>query len=140
MPKASDVTPTWKLVDADGLPAGRLAVVLANMLRGKDRPDYTPHVGTGAMVVVINAARVKLTGRKETQKIYTRYSGYPGGLKRIAAATVRRKNPCHIVRHAVRGMLPDNHTRAVLMRRLKVYPGAEHPHAAQKPELCAVRI
>ncbi len=140
LPDASKVTHAWKLIDADGLPAGRLAVAIANMLRGKDRSDYTPHINTGAMVVVVNAAKVKLTGRKETQKLYKRYSGYPGGLKQTLASVVRRRNPCHILRHAVRGMLPDNHTRAVLMRRLKVYPGAEHPHAAQKPEPCTVRL
>jgi len=137
---ASKVTHAWKLVDVADLPAGRAAVALANMLRGKTRPDYTPHVNAGDMIVVVNAARVRLTGNKETQKIYKDYSGYPSGLKERSAAVIRARDPARIVRQAVRGMLPDNHTRAVLMRRLKIYPGAEHPHAAQKPEPCALAI
>lgn len=140
IPNATDVKHGWRLVDAAGKPAGRLAVVIANMLRGKDRPDFTPHVNTGDFVVVINAAQVKLTGRKEEQKLYSNYSGYPGGLRQRSAAVVRVKDPGRIVRQAVHGMLPDNHTRAVLMRRLKIYAGAEHPHEAQKPEPCAVKV
>ncbi len=140
IPKVASVKHAWKLVDAAGLPAGRLAVALANMLRGKDRPDYTPHVNTGDLIVVVNAARVRLTGSKETQKLYKNYSGYPGGLKERTAAVIRQRDPTRIIRQAVRGMLPDNHTRAVLMRRLKVYPGVDHPHAAQQPVPSAVRI
>ncbi len=140
IPKASEVTHAWKLVDAAGLPAGRLAVVLANMLRGKNRPDFTPHTGTGDMIVVVNAAKVVLTGNKEEQKLYKNYSGYPGGLKQRTAAEIRAKDPERIICQAVRGMLPDNHTRAVLMRRLKVFPGVEHTHAAQKPEPCAIKL
>ena len=134
IPKASDVRHDWRLVDAAGRPAGRLAVQIANLLRGKNRPDYTPHINTGAFVVVINAAQVKLTGRKEEQKIYKNYSGYPGGLKERPAAMIRTRDPGRIIRQAVRGMLPDNHTRKVLMRRLKIFAGAEHPHAAQQPQ------
>lgn len=133
-PKASDVAHAWKLVDAAGQPAGRLAVKLANLLRGRDRPDYTPHVNTGASIVVINAEKVKLTGDKENQKIYKDFSGYPGGLKERTAAEIRRRDPTRILRQAVRGMLPANHTRNALMRRLLIYVGSEHPHAAQKPE------
>ncbi|MBM4154412.1 MAG: 50S ribosomal protein L13 [Lentisphaerae bacterium] len=140
IPKASAVTHAWKLVDAAGLPAGRLAVVLANMLRGKDRPDYTPHTCTGDMIVVINAAKVRLTGNKEEQKIYKDFTGYPSGLKQRAASVIRAKDPARIIRQAVHGMLPDNHTRAVLLRRLKVFAGPDHDHAAQKPEPCAVKI
>lgn len=140
IPKEADVKHDWRLVDAAGKPAGRLAVVIANMLRGRDRPDYTPHVNTGSFVVVINAAKVALSGRKEEQKLYGNYSGYPGGLKQRSAAVVRQRDPGRIVRQAVHGMLPDNHTRAVMMKRLKIYAGAEHPHAAQKPEPCAVKL
>ena len=140
IPKVSAVTHAWRLVDAADVTAGRLAVVLAAMLRGKNRPDYTPHVNTGDFLVVINAARVKLTGRKDEQKIYKDFSGYPGGLKERKASVIRERDPGRIIRQAVRGMLPDNHTRRVLMRRLKIYPGAEHPHAAQKPEPCPVAV
>ncbi len=133
-PKASDVAHAWKLVDAAGQPAGRLAVKIANLLRGRDRPDYTPHVNTGASIVVINAEKVKLTGDKENQKIYKDFSGYPGGLKERTAAEIRQRDPTRILRQAVRGMLPANHTRNALMRRLLIYVGSEHPHAAQKPE------
>ncbi len=134
IPKAADVRHDWRLVDAAGRPAGRLAVQIANLLRGKNRPDFTPHINTGAFVVVINAAQVKLTGRKEEQKIYKDYSGYPGGLKERPAAMIRARDPGRILRQAVRGMLPDNHTRRVLMRRLKIFAGADHPHAAQQPK------
>jgi large subunit ribosomal protein L13 len=137
---ASKVTHAWKLVDVAGVPAGRAAVALANMLRGKNRPDYTPHVNTGDMIVVVNAAQVKLSGNKEQQKIYQDYSGYSSGLKRRPASVIRQKDPGRIVRQAVRGMLPNNHTRAVMMRRLKIYAGTEHPHAAQKPETCVLAI
>ena len=139
IPKASEVTHAWRLVDAAGPPAGRLAVKIANMLRGKDRPSYTPHVNTGDFIVVINAAQVKLTGSKETKKIYKDYSGYPSGLKERPAQVIRQKDPGRIIRQAVRGMLPDNHTRKVLMTRLKIYAGGEHPHAAQKPEPVAAQ-
>lgn len=134
LPNSSAVTHAWKLVDANGKPAGRLAVKIANLLRGRDRPDYTPHINTGACVVVINAEKVKLTGNKESQKIYKDFSGYPGGLKERTAAAIRQRDPTRILRQAVRGMLPTNHTRAVLMRRLMIYAGTEHPHVAQKPE------
>lgn len=140
MAHGPSVTHPWKLVDADGQPVGRLAVAIANLLRGKDRPDYTPHVCTGAMVVVINAANVRFTGSKETSKIYRRYSGYPGGLKQYTPAMIRPKNPAFLLRHAVSGMLPKNHTRAVLLRRLKIYAGPEHPHTAQKPEPVELRV
>lgn len=133
IPKATEVKHEWRVVDAEGQPAGRLAVKICNMLRGKDRVDYTPSVNTGCFVVVINAAKVKLTGGKETKKIYKDFSGYPSGLKERPASVIRQKDPGRIVRQAVHGMLPDNHTRKVLMRRMKIFAGAEHPHAAQKP-------
>ncbi len=139
IPKVTEVNHAWRLVDAAGQPAGRLAVKLAYMLRGKDRPTYTPHVNTGDFIVVINAAQVKLTGSKETKKIYKDYSGYPSGLKERPASVIRQKDPGRIIRQAVRGMLPDNHTRKVLMTRLKIYAGTEHPHVAQKPEPVAAQ-
>lgn len=122
----------WYLVDAAGRPAGRLAVVLANVLRGKTKPSYSPHTDNGDFVVVINADKVKLTGNKEEQKIYKDYSGFPDGLKTQKAETVRAKNPTRIIRQAVKGMLPDNNIARTLMTRIKIYAGTEHPHAAQK--------
>ena len=124
----------WYHVDADGLVLGRLATRLATALMGKDRPDYTPHVDSGACVIVINAARVLLTGGKEDKKIYQDYSGYNSGRKEHTARQVRAKHPDRIIRQAVRGMLPKNRLARRMMTRLKVYPGAEHPHAAQQPQ------
>lgn len=123
----------WYLVDAAGQPAGRLAVRIANLLRGRNKRTYTPHVDMGDFVVVINAEKVKLTGDKEDQKIYKRYSGYPSGLKLQPARVVRQRDPTRIVRQAVRGMLPKNKLGRRQFRRLKVYAGPNHPHEAQKP-------
>lgn len=133
MPKDSEVTHAWRLVDATGKPAGRLAAELADILRGKDRTDYTPHVDMGDFVVVVNAAQVKLSGAKEDQKLYRHYTGYPNGLKTMTARVVRARHPERILVQAVRGMLPKNRLSRRLIKRLKVYPGAEHPHAAQQP-------
>lgn len=133
MVKNEEVTRTWFLVDAAGKPAGRLAVRIADILRGKTKPSYTPHVDMGDFVVVVNAAQVKLTGTKEEKKLYKNFSGYPGGLKYYTASTIRAKNPTRIMEQAVRGMLPKNKLSRHLATRLKIYPGAEHPHAAQKP-------
>ncbi len=130
----------WYVVDATDQPAGRLAVVCANLLRGKTKPTFTPHVAMGDFVVVINAAKVKLTGSKEQKKLYSSFSGYPGGLKQATAKAVRERNPTRIITHAVGGMLPDNKLSRRLMRRLKVYAGAEHPHACQNPETLAVDL
>lgn len=124
----------WLLVDAADKPLGRLAVEIANALRGKNRPDYTPAVDTGAFVVVINAEKVVLTGKKEQQKTYENYSGWRRGRKVYTAETIRAKNPTRMITDAVWGMLPKNNTAKVRMTRMKVYVGAEHPHAAQKPE------
>ncbi len=137
-PKDPGENRKWILVDAAGVPAGRLAVFVANALRGKDKPDYTPWVDTGAFVVVVNASKVKLSGRKETQKTYERFSGWRGGHVVLPASVVRAKDPARIVTEAVKGMLPGNKLARGMMRRLLVYPGAEHPHAAQKP--VAVKI
>jgi large subunit ribosomal protein L13 len=123
----------WFVVDAADKPVGRLAVRVAAALRGKTRPSYTPHVDTGDFVVVINAATVKLTGRKNEKKIYQQVSGWRGGQKRLTANEVREKHPDRLIKQAVKGMLPKSHLSRALMRRLKVYPGSEHPHAAQQP-------
>ncbi len=123
----------WYVIDAKGVALGRLAVVVANKLRAKDLPTYDPSVDAGAFVVVINAAEVKLTGNKEEQKEYQRYSGYRGGLKSFTAAEMRAKHPDRMIKEAVWGMLPKNNIARKMMTRLKVFAGAEHEHAAQKP-------
>jgi large subunit ribosomal protein L13 len=123
----------WLIIDAADHPVGRLAARIADALRGKDKPTFTPHVDMGAFVIVINAEKVKLTGRKEEQKIYKRYTGYRSGLKEVPASVVREKNPERIVQQAVRGMLPKNNLSRRAFRRLKVYAGSDHPHAAQNP-------
>ena len=125
----------WFLVDAKDQALGRLAVVIANKLRAKDTPSFDPSVDAGAFVIVVNAAQVKLTGKKEQQKDYQRYSGYRDGLKHFTAATMRRLHPDRIIKEAVWGMLPKNTIARKMMTRLKVFAGPEHTHAAQKPEV-----
>jgi large subunit ribosomal protein L13 len=124
----------WYLVDAKDQVLGRLAVVIANKLRAKDLPTFDPSVDAGAFVIVINAAQVKLTGKKEEQKDYQRYSGFRGGLKHFTAAEMRERHPDRMIKEAVWGMLPKNTIARKMMTRLKVFAGAEHTHAAQKPE------
>jgi large subunit ribosomal protein L13 len=126
---------TWLLVDVADLPLGRVAVKIADALRGKDKPTYTPHVDTGDFVVVINAEKVKLTGNKDDQKIYKRFSGWRGGLKETKASVVRERHPDRMIRQAVRGMMPKNTLNRKAISRLKVYAGAEHPHEAQNPQM-----
>ena len=123
----------WLIIDAQDKPLGRLAVTVANALRGKDTRTFDPSVDTGAFVVVVNAGKVRLTGRKNEQKTYQTYSGYRGGLKTITVATMRERHPDRIIRLAVWGMLPKNNLSKKAMTRLKVHAGAEHQHAAQKP-------
>jgi len=123
----------WLVVDAEGQPLGRLAVAIANALRGKDQPTFTPWVDVGAFVIVTNAEKVKLTGAKEQNKIYQHYTGYRGGLYETTAAQMRAKHPEWMIKKAVEGMLPGNKLARDMMRRLKVYAGAEHPHGAQNP-------
>ena len=125
----------WFVVDAKDKPLGRLAVVIANKLRAKDLPTFDPSVDAGAFVVVVNAAQVKLTGKKEEQKDYQRYSGFRGGLKHFTAAEMREKHPERMIMEAVWGMLPKNTIARKMMTRLKVFAGPEHTHAAQKPEV-----
>ena len=132
MPKEADVQREWLLVDATDLPTGRLAVVIADALRGRDKPTYTPHVDTGAFVVVVNCEKVKLSGNKEQDKIYQDYSGYSSGRTEKSAATIREKKPERIITQAVKGMLPTNRQARQTLKRLKVYVGPDHPHAAQK--------
>ncbi len=133
VPKDPGESRRWIVVDAEGKSLGRLAVDIANSLRGKDRPTFAPQIDTGDFVIVVNAAKVRLTGRKEEQKQYQHYTGYRSGLTIQSAAQVRATHPDRIIRHAVQGMLPKNHLAIQMMRRLKVYAGPEHPHAAQKP-------
>jgi large subunit ribosomal protein L13 len=131
--KPGEIDRTWFVVDASEYELGRLATRIAVILRGKHKPSFTPHVDTGDFVVVVNASRVKLTGRKLDQKGYHHYSGYPGGLKSQPAREVREDDPDRMIRQAVKGMLPKNRLSRRLITKLKVYGGAEHPHTAQKP-------
>jgi large subunit ribosomal protein L13 len=135
IPSAQQVAESgrWHVIDADGRVLGRIATVAARLLQGKHKPMYTPFIDTGDHVVVLNAATVKLTGRKEDQKIYRQHSGYEGGLREERARLVRRRKPERLVEEAVRGMLPKTKLGEAMYRKLKVYAGADHPHAAQKP-------
>jgi len=132
--KESDNKGNWLVVDAEDVVLGRLASQVAARLRGKHNPLYTPHVDCGDFVVVINADKIKLTGRKEEQKMYYHHSGYMGGLKSINANKLRQKRPEDLVRSAVKGMLPKNRLGRKLYKKLKVYAGSEHPHQAQQPQ------
>jgi large subunit ribosomal protein L13 len=132
-PSAGSVERRWHVIDADGQVLGRVATAAARLLLGKHKPVYTPFIDTGDHVIVINAAKVKLTGRKEQQKLYRYHSGYEGGLREERAQIVRQKDPVRLVEEAVCGMLPKTKLGEAVGRKLKVYAGAEHPHAAQKP-------
>jgi len=140
VPKEADIKRDWYVVDAAGKPAGRLAVVIADALRGRDKPTYTPHVDTGAFVVVVNAEKIKLTGNKEEKKIYQDYSGYSSGRTETKAKDVRAKNPERIIMQAVKGMLPTNRMSRQTIKRLKVYVGPDHPHAAQQVQELNINI
>jgi large subunit ribosomal protein L13 len=133
MAKPHEVERKWYVVDAKGKTLGRLASEVAMLLRGKHKPQFTPHVDTGDFVIVINAAQVELTGKKLEKKIYYRHSGYPGGLKAITAGDLRAKNPQRMIELAVKGMLPKNSLGRQQFKKLKVYAGSEHPHQAQQP-------
>ncbi|HYY21505.1 MAG TPA: 50S ribosomal protein L13 [Thermoleophilaceae bacterium] len=124
----------WLLVDASGKTLGRLATQVADALRGKRKPEYTPHIDVGDFVVVVNAEKVRVTGNKREEKIYYRHSGYPGGLRSRTLGEMLERRPEEVVRLAVRGMLPKNRLGRAQLRKLKVYAGPEHPHEAQKPE------
>ncbi|MBH1980426.1 50S ribosomal protein L13 [Candidatus Saccharibacteria bacterium] len=137
--KPSEITRSWHLIDASELPLGRLSTIIANLLIGKSKPTYTPHMDAGDYVVVINAKDVPVTGDKERQKIYYRHSGFPGGIKDARLEEVREKFPERIIEHSVKGMLPKNKLQADRMNRLKVFPGAEHAHTAQTPKKVEVK-
>jgi len=123
----------WFVIDADRQVLGRIATAAARLLQGKHKPIYTPYIDTGDHVVIVNAATVKLTGRKEDQKVYRQHSGYEGGLREDRARTVRQRRPERLIEEAVRGMLPKTTLGEAMYRKLKVYAGPDHPHAAQKP-------
>jgi large subunit ribosomal protein L13 len=133
VPTAGTVARQWHVIDAEGQVLGRVASDAARLLQGKHKALYTPHIDTGDHVVIVNAAKVRLTGRKEEQKLYRYHSGYEGGLREERAKDVRRKNPVRMVEEAVRGMLPKTKLGEAMWRKLKVYVGADHPHKAQKP-------
>ena len=135
MPKAADITRKWYVVDAEGLALGRVASQVANILRGKNKPIYTPHVDTGDYVIVVNASRLVLTGKKLDQKIYYHHSGFAGGLKETKYSKLMAEKPAFAVKHAVVGMLPKGPLGRQMARKLRVYAGAEHEHAAQMPEM-----
>lgn len=132
--KPADVDRKWYVIDAEGKTLGKLAVEAAMILRGKKKPIYTPHIDTGDYVIVINAEKVCVTGKKESDKIYKHHSGYPGGLKETPLKDLRAKQPEEIIRHAVKGMMPKGKLGRQMFKKLKVYAGPEHPHAAQHPE------
>jgi large subunit ribosomal protein L13 len=135
-PKLADqnVNRRWYIVDAEGKTLGRLATVIAATLRGKRKPTFTPHADMGDFVIVVNAEKVVLTGKKETQKLYSRHSGYPGGLRQRSVREVRASHPERLIQSAVRGMLPHNALGERQLRKLKVYAGPDHPHATQQPQ------
>ena len=128
----------WHVIDANGQVLGRVATLASKLLQGKHKPIYTPFIDTGDHVVVINAGQVKLTGRKEDQKLYRRHSGYEGGLREERATVVRKRQPIRLVEEAVRGMLPKTKMGSAMYRKLKVYAGSDHPHAAQQPRTIEV--
>ena len=128
-----DIDSRWHVIDADGQVLGRIATGVARLLQGKHKATYTPFIDTGDHVVVVNADRVKLTGRKENQKVYRQHSGYEGGLREERASIVRQRRPIRLIEEAVRGMLPKTKLGNAMYRKLKVYAGPDHPHTAQKP-------
>ena len=138
--KPLEVERKWYVIDAEGKTLGRLATVCANHLRGKTKPEFTPHVDTGDFVIVINADKIQVTGNKETDKIYYHHTGFPGGLKSISFKDLMKKDPTKAIEKAVKGMLPHNTLGAQQFTKLKVYAGAEHPHAAQKPVVYEMEV
>ena len=134
MARPQEVERKWYVVDAEGKTLGRLASEIARILRGKNKPQYTPHVDTGDFVVVVNADRVSVTGRKAEQKLYRRHTGYPGGLREASYEQMMDRKPTEILRKAVYGMMPKTRLGRQQFRKLKIYAGPEHPHEAQRPE------
>ena len=131
--KTADIKREWRVVDADGATLGRLATLIATMLRGKHRATFSTHIDTGDPVIVLNASKIKVTGRKLQAKQYVRHSGYPGGMRTESLERLLARRPEEVIRRAVRGMLPRNRLGEQMIRKLHVYAGAEHPHAAQRP-------
>jgi large subunit ribosomal protein L13 len=129
--KAADIDREWRVIDASDKTLGRLASEVAGLLKGKHKPIYSPHLDVGDYVIVVNAARVRVTGDKMTKKIYYRHSQYPGGLKSTSLGRMMETHPIRVIEHAVKGMLPRNRLGAAMYRKLKVYPGSEHPHQGQ---------
>ena len=136
--KEDEIQKAWHVVDAEGQILGRLASRIAQILTGKNKPGYAPFIDTGDHVIVINGAKVVLTGSKEGKKVYYRHTGYPGGIRQSTAEELRAKHPERLIEAAVRGMLPKNRVGRAQFRKLKVYPGDQHPHQAQKPESLAM--
>ena len=132
--KAGEVTRNWYVVDAEGQILGRLATRIADTLRGKDKPQYTPHTDTGDFVVVVNAEKIGVTGKKLDEKMYRRHSGYPGGLKERTMREQLERRPTDVLRKAVKGMLPRNRLARAQLQKLKIYAGPDHPHEAQAPK------
>ncbi|MCL4369378.1 MAG: 50S ribosomal protein L13 [Chloroflexi bacterium] len=132
--READINREWILVDAAGQTLGRLAARIATILRGKHKPIFAPHLDTGDFVIVVNAAKIRVTGRKPEAKLYYRHSGYPGGLKSVSLGLLMEQNPTRVIEKAVRGMLPRNKLGDAMARKLKVYAGPEHPHQAQMPK------
>jgi large subunit ribosomal protein L13 len=139
LPKADPLERKWYVIDARGQVLGKLAALAAAALTGKRKPIYTPFLDTGDHVIVINAAEVHLTGRKETSKLYRHHTGYVGGLKTLAAGAVRKRHPARVVEEAIRGMLPKTKLGKAMFHKLKVYAGEHHPHQAQKPQPMSVK-
>ncbi|MEN8114167.1 MAG: 50S ribosomal protein L13 [Actinomycetota bacterium] len=133
-PTPTDIDRAWWIVDAEGIPLGRLASEVAQILRGKHKPTFAPHMDMGDYVIVVNAEKVAVTGNKETDKVYYRHSGYPGGLRSDTLADMRATNPDRLVSNAVKGMIPKNKLGRQTLTKLKVYAGSDHPHAAQNPQ------
>ena len=133
--KPHEVVRRWYVIDAEGRTLGRLATEAASILRGKRKPIYTPHVDTGDYVIVINAEKVEVTGKKRKEKIYKRYTGYPGGLREINFEKLQAKKPEEIIRHAIKGMMPNGKLGRQMFKKLKVYAGPDHIHTAQKPDV-----
>ncbi len=138
--KKTDVLKKWHLVDAEGMVVGRLASQVAKILRGKNKPIYTPHVDTGDFVIIVNAEKVRFTGNKLDQKAYYHHTGYPGGIKKKIAKDIMKDNPERILHSAIRGMLPKNKLGRQQLSKLKIYSGAKHPHTAQNPEALNINI
>jgi len=136
--KESEIERKWYVIDAEGQTLGRLSAQVSKMLMGKHKPTYTPHLDTGDYIIIINADKVHTTGKKLDQKLYRRHTGHPGGLRETTLRVMQQKKPEYVITHAVKGMLPKKALGAKMLKKLRVYKGAEHPHTAQNPETIAL--